>query len=79
MSSQATPIFVFVEQSKVLPGVCLRNKKGVPLTDLELVRFLISIIQQIDEDRLQMIGTIKEMEEHILQKYGEIYQDTQGK
>lgn len=74
MSSQATPIFLLVEQSKVLPLVCLCNKRGVPLTDVEVVQLLINVVQQIDQDRLEMIGTIQEMEDYLLKKYGEIYE-----
>jgi hypothetical protein len=57
----------------------LRSKKGVPLTDLEIVRLLISCLQQSIEDRLQLIGTVNAIEKHLLEKYGEIYQEDSDK
>jgi hypothetical protein len=79
VSLSATPIFLCAVHSKILPEVCLRSKKGVPLTDLEIVRLLISCLQQSIEDRLQLIGTVNAIEKHLLEKYGEIYQEDSDK
>jgi len=73
VSHQATPIFLRVEKSKVIPKVCLASKNGEHLTDLEIVTELIHIINEIDKDRLNLISQVKDIEQHLLSKYGEIY------
>lgn len=78
MSRNTTPVFLLIEQSKVLPKDCLCRKK-VPLTDVELTQLLINIIQEIDRDRLQITGSLQQIEQHLLIKYGEIYESQIGK
>lgn len=75
VSSSTTSIFSLVESSKLLPEQCLKDKRGKPLSDLEIVKRLIETIKFIDKDRFELSGTIKTMEDHILKKYGEIYQE----
>ncbi len=73
MESVRTHIFQLVVNSKVVPAVCLVHKNGQPFSDIEIVNLLISIINTIDREQYTLSGVIKEMEEYILTRYGEIY------
>lgn len=53
--------------------MCLKHSDGTPKTDAEIVKFLVEIIESIDREQLVLSGVVKEMEEYILNKYGEIY------
>jgi len=76
---KSTPIFLFIKQNKILPISCLYTKDGTELTDIQLVELLVATINQTDTDRIEMINTIQKMEQHILKKYGEIYDSVDDK
>jgi len=59
-------------KSKILPSECF-YKDGKPLSDIEIVEKLIKLMVASDAEKLRLAGIINEMEQYILNKYGDVY------